>query len=98
MQMHDRNDKESIAADSLYDAVGKPVGRAAAGSPREQRPRLRVLQDTFDGTLHFHRKLIPESPSLGLIMPDGFGEFDAGRCKKFDIHSLCRLPISSKTS
>jgi len=96
--MHDCNDEKGIASDLVNDPVRESVGRAAAGSPRQQRPCLRVLQDAVDGALHFRRKLVPESRSLGLVVPDGFRELDAGGDEKFNVHSLCRLPISSKTS
>src|SRR5262245_5412703 len=47
------------------------VGRAAAGSPREQPAYFRVLQDVIDGALHCRRELIPKPRSLGVVIPNG---------------------------
>ncbi len=36
VQMHDRNDEESIASDLGNKTVREPIGRVGEGSPREQ--------------------------------------------------------------
>jgi len=71
MEMHDRYDEQRVTTDLVNDAVWKPIRRAAAGTPRQQGPRLRILADACDGALDFLGELLPKPLTLGIVVHDG---------------------------
>ena len=98
MEMHDRYDEQRVPTDLVNDAVWKPIRRAAAGTPRQQGPRLRILADACDGALDFLGELLPKPSTLCIVVRDGFRELYLRWGEKDNVHYGVCFRSTSNTS
>jgi hypothetical protein len=98
MKVHDRNNEQNIAPDLINDSIGKPVGSAASGSLRNQRPSFRVLKDSLDGTLYFFGELEAERVFLRFVVGNAVYELSLGGSEKLNCHRGLEPPSAPKAS